>query len=187
MSRQRLHAQDAARSARRLRSAAGPSAHFDAVSTASASGSGTRIVSGVGGCLYQKLDFAIMVMKPAEDGHRYEAARVLDGAMDRSAFVERPMSSTRCSRRTPQRIVCAHPPDRCAQLRVDLRPASKAAGFPAPAPAEAARCHRTRVSGRMIVTALRTHGNHRYSWTENKRSPFVSWIRPHTFRCNTIS
>ena len=33
-----------------------------------------------------------MVMKPAEDGHRYDAAHVLDGAMDRSVFVERPMS-----------------------------------------------------------------------------------------------
>jgi hypothetical protein len=33
-----------------------------------------------------------MVMKPAEDGHRYDAARVLDGAMDRGVFVKRPMS-----------------------------------------------------------------------------------------------
>ena len=33
-----------------------------------------------------------MVMKPAEDGHRYDAARVLDGAMDRSVFVDIPMS-----------------------------------------------------------------------------------------------
>jgi len=33
-----------------------------------------------------------MVMKPAENRHRYDAARVLDGAMDRSVFVERPMS-----------------------------------------------------------------------------------------------
>ena len=30
-------------------------------------------------------------MKPAEDGRRYDAAHVLDGAMDRSVFVERPM------------------------------------------------------------------------------------------------
>jgi hypothetical protein len=33
-----------------------------------------------------------MVMKSAEDGRRYDAAHVLDGAMDRSVFVERPMS-----------------------------------------------------------------------------------------------
>jgi hypothetical protein len=31
-------------------------------------------------------------MKAAEDGRRYDAARVLDIAMDRSVFVERPMS-----------------------------------------------------------------------------------------------
>jgi hypothetical protein len=43
-------------------------------------------------CLYQKSDSAIMVMKPAEDGQRYDAAHVLDCAMDRSVFVERPMS-----------------------------------------------------------------------------------------------
>jgi hypothetical protein len=32
-------------------------------------------------------------MKPAEDGRRHDAARVLDGAMDRSVLVERSMSS----------------------------------------------------------------------------------------------
>jgi hypothetical protein len=31
-------------------------------------------------------------MKAAEDGRRYDAAHVLDGAMDWSVFVERPMS-----------------------------------------------------------------------------------------------
>ena len=30
-----------------------------------------------------------MVMKSAEDGRRYDAAQVLDGAMDRSVLVER--------------------------------------------------------------------------------------------------
>jgi hypothetical protein len=33
-----------------------------------------------------------MMMKSAEDGRRYDAVRVLDGAMDRSVLVERPMS-----------------------------------------------------------------------------------------------
>jgi hypothetical protein len=33
-----------------------------------------------------------MVMKSAEDGRRYDAACVLDGAMDRSVFAKRPMS-----------------------------------------------------------------------------------------------
>ena len=50
-----------------------------------------------------------------------------------------------------------------------------------------ARCQRTRVSGRMILMALRTDGNHRYSWTKNKRSLFVNWTRPRTLRCKTIS
>ena len=41
------------------------------------------------------------------------------------------------ARRAPQRIFNAHPPDQRAQVRVDLRPASKGAGFPTPIPAEA--------------------------------------------------
>src|SRR6266566_4165004 len=49
------------------------------------------------------------------------------------------------------------------------------------------RCQRTRVSGRTIVMALSTDGAHRYSWTKNKRSPFVRWTRPLTPRCSTIS
>ena len=41
------------------------------------------------------------------------------------------------ARRSPQRIVDAHPPDQRPQVRGDLRPASKGAGFPTPVPAEA--------------------------------------------------
>src|SRR5436190_950050 len=41
------------------------------------------------------------------------------------------------ARRTPQRIVNAHPPDQRAQVRVDLRPTSKGAGFPTPVMAKA--------------------------------------------------
>src|SRR5207302_10525006 len=41
------------------------------------------------------------------------------------------------ARRTPQRIVNAHLPDQRAQVRVDLGPASKGAGFPTPVPTEA--------------------------------------------------
>ena len=33
-----------------------------------------------------------MVMKAADDGHRYDAANVLDRAIDRSFLVDRPMS-----------------------------------------------------------------------------------------------
>ena len=41
------------------------------------------------------------------------------------------------ARRSPQRIVGAHPPDQRAQVRGDLRSASKGTGFPTPIPAEA--------------------------------------------------
>src|SRR5258708_8515253 len=41
------------------------------------------------------------------------------------------------ARRAPQRIVNAHPPDQRAQVRVDLGPASKGAGFPTPVMAKA--------------------------------------------------
>ena len=40
-------------------------------------------------------------------------------------------------RGAPQRIVNTHPPDQRAQIRGDLRSASKRAGFPTPVPAEA--------------------------------------------------
>src|SRR5439155_14480079 len=50
-----------------------------------------------------------------------------------------------------------------------------------------ARCQRTRVSGRKVVMALRTHGNQRYNWMKNRRSLFVNWTRPRTLRCSTIS
>src|SRR5262245_43903113 len=49
-------------------------------------------LNGCQGCLYRKLDSAIMVMKSAEDGRRYDAASVVDGAMDRSVLVEGSMS-----------------------------------------------------------------------------------------------
>jgi hypothetical protein len=45
------------------------------------------------------------------------------------------------SRRSPQRIFRAHPPDQRAQFRIDLRSASKRAGFPRPVPAEGGPMH----------------------------------------------
>jgi hypothetical protein len=41
------------------------------------------------------------------------------------------------ARGAPQRIVNTHPPDQRAQIRGDLRSASKRAGFPTPVPAKA--------------------------------------------------
>src|SRR6478735_7398536 len=83
--------------------------------------------------------------------------------------------------RSPQRIVsarrsasiCGRPPrERDFQRQYRRKPA---------------RCHRTRVSGRTIVMALRIVGNHRYSWMKNKRSPSDSRTRPRTFRRNMTS
>jgi hypothetical protein len=55
--------------------------------SAAATPSAAKVVA----CLYRKSDSAIKVMKSAEDRRRYNTAHVLDGAMDRSVFVERPM------------------------------------------------------------------------------------------------
>src|SRR5262245_25886483 len=41
------------------------------------------------------------------------------------------------ARRSPQRIVNAHPPDQRAQIRANLRSTSMSARFPAPVPTEA--------------------------------------------------
>ena len=34
----------------------------------------------------------------------------------------------------------------------------------------------------MIVIAVKTEGNQRYSWLKNERSPLVNWMRPRTLR-----
>jgi hypothetical protein len=46
---------------------------------------------GVLGCLYQKLNSTIMVVKATDDRLRCDAAYVLDGTMDWSVFAKRPM------------------------------------------------------------------------------------------------
>jgi hypothetical protein len=52
---------------------------------------GVMYVTSHDKCLYRKSNSAIMVMKSSEDRRRYDAAHVLDGAMDRSVLVERAM------------------------------------------------------------------------------------------------
>src|SRR5205823_9763142 len=91
------------------------------------------------------------------------------------------------ARRSPQRIFRAHPPDQRAQIRVDLRSTSKRAGFPTPVATEAGPMPTHERLGPDDLMVFRTDGNHRYSRTNSKRSPFVSWTRPRTFRRNTIS
>ena len=53
---------------------------------------GPSVQINVDACVYRKLDSAIMVVKAAEDGRRYDAAPALNGAMDRRILVEGPMS-----------------------------------------------------------------------------------------------
>src|SRR6516162_8848290 len=106
------------------------------------------------------------------------------GLSDFKAELEQLAMNTRGA---PQWIVNAHPPDQRAQVRVDLRTAPREWDFHRQYRRKPARCQRTRVSGRMIVMALRTDGNHRYSMTKKKRSPFVSWTRSLTLRCSTLS
>ena len=50
-----------------------------------------------------------------------------------------------------------------------------------------ALCHRTSVSGRMIVRTFTIDGNQRYSWIKNQRSLFVSRTRPCILRRKTIN
>src|SRR6266704_5686103 len=53
---------------------------------------GPSVQINVDACVYRKLDSAIMVVKAAEDGRRYDVAPALDGSMDRRILVEGPMS-----------------------------------------------------------------------------------------------
>src|SRR5260221_8563684 len=78
-----------------------------------------------------------------------------DGRLShRKAELEQFAMNVRC---TPKPIVNAHPPDQRSQFRIDLRPASRGAGFPAPVATKPSAM--PRVFGRMISMALRTDGH----------------------------
>jgi hypothetical protein len=70
------------------------------------------------------------------------------GATNRSMAAMSGAWLRRKVRHPPERIVGAHPSDQRAQVRVDLRPASKEAGFPTPVPAEAGSVPSHEGSGR---------------------------------------
>jgi hypothetical protein len=88
---------------------------------------------------------------------------------------------------TPKPIVHAHPPDQCSQFRVNLRLASRGAGFPAPVA--------TKSTAMPAHEGLWPNDHHgvedrrtpTISGMKNRRSLFVNWTRPRTFRRNTIS
>ena len=60
------------------------------------------------------------------------------------------------TRRAPQRILSAHPPDQRAQVRIDFGRPPRERDFHRQYRRKPARCQRMRVSGRTIVMALRT-------------------------------
>src|SRR5438093_7487622 len=91
------------------------------------------------------------------------------------------------ARGAPQWIVNAHLPDQSPQARIELRSASEGAGFPPPISPEAGSVPAHKGLRPDDREGLEDRWNHRYSMTKNKRSPFVSWTRPLTLRCSTIS
>jgi len=58
-----------------------------------------------------------MVMKSSEDGHRYDAAHVLDGAMDRSVLVESAAKPRAQKLQFPPRGVGSDARDRLRRFR----------------------------------------------------------------------
>src|SRR5258707_14782540 len=75
------------------------------------------------------------VRHPWDGGpHRFDHILRDAGLTDLEAELEQLAMN---ARRSPQGIFCAHPPDQRAQFRIDLRSASKRAGFPSPVPTEA--------------------------------------------------
>jgi hypothetical protein len=105
-----------------------------------------------------------LTWRPGSLNHVFGDTRLRDCKPELKQF-------TMDTRRSPQRVLDAHLPDKRLQLRVDLRPV---------------RCQRTTVSGWTIVRTFKIDGNHRYSWIKNQRSLFVSRTRPCILRRKTI-
>ena len=82
------------------------------------------------------------------------------------------------ARRSQQRIVNAHPPDQPAQVRVDLRPTSKGAGFPTPVPAEPGSVP-SHDLGEDYRDGLQDRWKPSIQLDENKRSPPEPDAAPH--------
>src|SRR4051794_446607 len=74
----------------------------------------------------------------------------------------------------------------CAAPKRTKKEPTKTPAYSANGRRKPARCHRTRVSGRTIVMALRIDGNHRYSWMKNKRSLFTRPLLPQHDCATTI-
>jgi hypothetical protein len=87
----------------------------------------------------------------------------------------------------PKQILRAHLPDQRAQFNLESRAPSTPPRFPTPIAAKAGPCQLTSVSGWTIVTTFKIDGKHRYIWTKNQRSLFVSRARPFSLRRKTIN
>ena len=91
------------------------------------------------------------------------------------------------ARRSPQRIVIAHPSDQRAQVRADLRPTSKGAGFPSPVPAEAGSVPSHEGLGANNCDGLEDCRKPSITLDEEQTITSVSRTRPRTFRRNMMS
>ena len=91
------------------------------------------------------------------------------------------------ARSAPERVCQAHLADQLPNFEGHLGPAGSPSRLPAPEAANPARCHRTIVSGRTIVTASRTVGASRYSNTKIKRSKDVRAGRLGALRRSTFN
>src|SRR6266705_3431298 len=91
------------------------------------------------------------------------------------------------ARGAPQWIVSAHPPDQRAQVRVDLRSASKGARFPPPISPEAGPVPAHQGLRPDDRDGLEDRWKPSIQHDQEQAIPFVSWTRPLTLRCSTIS
>ena len=85
----------------------------------------------------------------------------------------------------PKRTFDAHPPDQCAQLRVDLRSPSLWARLPTPVGAKAGPVPTHERLGPDEGEDDKIDGNQRYGW--NQRLWFVSRMRPCSLRRKTFN
>ena len=91
------------------------------------------------------------------------------------------------ARRAPQWILDAHPPDQCAQFRVDLRPTSQGAGFPAPIPAKAGTMPAHEGLGPDDRDDLEERRKPTIQLDEEQAIAVRKLDPTRTFRCNTIN
>jgi len=91
------------------------------------------------------------------------------------------------ARRTPKQILRAQLPDQRAQFNLDSRAPFSPPRFPTPIATKAGPVPTHQRLRLTIVTTFKIDGKHRYIWTKNQRSLFVSRARPFSLRRKTIN